>query len=223
MTGLGAGRVMTIPVSPDGPEAQRWLQEELAKPPYAAARPSWFDRLSQSFFDWLGSLSAPTGNSFTDWVPVVVTVLVAAAVVVAWLTFGAPRRNRRLRADLDMFGAQDRRSAAEMRRAADVAALAENWSLASEEIFRALAAELSERTVVTVTPGTTAHAFADRASAAFPGERTRLAQAAEVFDQVRYLGAAGSEADFRRLAVLESDVRGLTPAVMPPVGGLVSS
>lgn len=209
--------ILSVPVVPDAPEAQRWLQEELAKPSYAAARPTWFDRLSRAFFDWLGSLQAPGGSGWGDWVPAIVVAIVLAAALAAWLIYGSPRRNRRARTGVEMFGAHDRRSAAEMLRAAQAAAAAANWSLASEEIFRALAADLFERTVLTVTPGTTAHAFAERASAAFPAAGPRLREAADVFDRVRYLGVAGAETDYRSLAALESELRGRTAARLEPL------
>ncbi|MCU1636561.1 MAG: rane protein, partial [Cryobacterium sp.] len=54
------GRVFgRIPVDPDAPEAQQWLRDELAEAPYQAAQPTWFDRVSQGFFDWLNSFVAP--------------------------------------------------------------------------------------------------------------------------------------------------------------------
>jgi len=223
MRAVDSGFPLTIPVVPDAPEARRWVQEELAQPAYAASRPTWFDRLSQSFFDWLASLTAPAGDGWNAWIPVILAVLVAAAVLAAWFIFGVPRRNRRMQAASTLFGALDRRRAAEMRTAAESAALAENWGLASEEIFRALAADLAERTVVTVTPGTTAHAFATRAASAFPREQDRLADAAGVFDRVRYLGAAGAEADYRRIAALEKGLRGLMPTQVESVGSPMPS
>ncbi|KFF59569.1 hypothetical protein JF66_10395 [Cryobacterium sp. MLB-32] len=215
--------ILAVPVVPDAPEAQRWLQEELAKPPYVAARPTWFDTLSQAFFDWLGSLTAPGGSGWGGWIPAIVVALVLAAALAAWLIYGPPRRNRRAGTAVQMFGADDRRSADDMRRAAQSAARAENWSLASEEIFRALAADLSERTVLTLTPGTTAHGFAERASAAFPAAGPRLRAAADVFDRVRYLGVAGADVDFQTLAALESDLRQQTPIRLEPLSRGVAS
>jgi hypothetical protein len=213
---IGGSRLETvvraaIPVEPYAPEARRWLSEELAKAAYQAARPTWFDRLSKAILDWFSSLTAPSGEGFGAWVPLIVTVVAVAMIVAAVLIFGLPRLNRRSRLPAVLFGTDDRRSAVDLRRAALAAASHRDWSLASAEMFRALARGLFERTVLIVTPGTTAHALAARAAEAFPQERVRLTRAAEVFDGVRYLGAEGTEPDFLALAALESDLRAATP------------
>lgn len=200
-----------IPVDPDAPEARQWLRNELAKAPYEAARPTWFDRLSTSILDWFTSLTAPSTDGFAAWVPVLLTVAVVVLVVAAILIFGLPRLNRRSRLASDLFGVDDRRGAADLRRAALAAASHRDWNLASAEMFRALARGMSERTILVVTPGTTAHSFATRAAEVFPGEQVRLGEAAELFDGVRYLGIEGTEQRFLALAALESDLRAARP------------
>lgn len=200
-----------IPVEPDAPEARDWLRAELAKAPYEAARPTWFDRLSTAILDWFASLTAPSADGFAAWVPLLVTVAVVVLVGAAILIFGLPRLNRRSRLATDLFGVDDRRSAADLRRAALAAASHRDWSQASAEMFRALARGMSERTILVVTPGMTAHSFAARAAESFPGERVRLAEAADLFDGVRYLGAEGTEQRFLALAALESDLRTARP------------
>ncbi len=201
-----------IPVAPDAPEARRWLREELAKAPYQAAQPTWFDRLSKSILDWFGSLVAPSGDGLDGWVPLIVTIVVVAVIVALFLIFGLPRLNRRSALAGELFGASDRRTAADLRTAALAAASHRDWNLAGEEMFRALARGLFERTILISTPGTTAHTFAERASDAFPGERVRLSTSADAFDGLRYLGVEGTEALFLALAALESDLRAATPA-----------
>lgn len=203
-----------IPVDPDAPEARRWLREELAKAPYQAARPNWFDRFSKDFLDWIRSLTAPTGDGLGSWTPVILTLVAVGVIVAAFLIFGLPRINRRSRLPAELFGKDDRRSAEDMRRAAETAASVRDWSLATEELFRAMARGLVERTVLVVTPGTTAHAFAARAAAAFPAEHDRLAAAATAFDGVRYLGVAGTERDYRAMSSLESGLRGAQPVLL---------
>jgi len=215
MTGAGgtlAGQLQaSIPVDPDAPTATAWLRDELAKPPYQAARPTWFDRVSKAFFDWFGSLGAPSGAGLGPWVPLVVTLVIVALVVVAVLVFGLPRWNRRSALQHELFGRNDGRSADELRRAALSAASHKDWNLAISEMFRALARSLVERTVLFSTPGTTAHSFAERAATAFPEERVSLQTAADLFDGVRYLNAEGTESGFLSLAALESALRTRTP------------
>ncbi|TFB71417.1 DUF4129 domain-containing protein [Cryobacterium glaciale] len=212
-----------VPVTPDAPEARQWLREELAKAPYEAARPTWFDRASQGFLDWINSLAASGDGSLADWLPVVAVVLILAALVAGWLLFGAPRLARRRKAGSDLFGTIDQRSSAEMRTAADAAASRGDWSLACEEIFRALARGLAERTVLSVTPGTTAHDFAARARLAFPPSGPALALAADTFDRVRYLEQAGTEPDYRALAALEAELRAASPVALTPPAALAEA
>ncbi|TFC19533.1 DUF4129 domain-containing protein [Cryobacterium algoritolerans] len=209
--GIGTKVLAGIPVDPDAPEARLWLREELAKAPYQAARPTWFDRLSQAILDWFGSLVAPSGAGLAGWVPLIVTIIIAAVLAALFLIFGLPRLNRRSSLATELFGVNDRRTAADLRTAALAAASHREWNLAGEEMFRALARGLFERTILMTTPGTTAHAVAERAAEAFPGDRVRLATAADVFDGLRYLGQVGTEEGFLALAALESDLRGAAP------------
>jgi hypothetical protein len=200
-----------IPVDPSAPDARQWLQEELAKAPYQAAKPTWFDRASEAFFNWIGSLTMPSGDGLGPWLPVIITVVVAALVVTAFLIFGLPRINRRSTQSALLFGEDDRRSADTLRRSALAAAAAREWNVACEEMFRAIARGLFERTIVQLSPGTTAHDVAAAAANAFPAQRTQLAAAASTFDQVRYLGVQGTEAGFSSLAELESALHATRP------------
>ncbi|WP_198410457.1 DUF4129 domain-containing protein [Mycetocola zhujimingii] len=206
-----------VPVDPSAPEARDWLIEELSKPEYAAAQPNLFDRLSQQFFDWLGRLFQPGESVPTDWVPVAIVAAVILAIVVALLVWGVPRLNRRSTALSGLFGDDDTRSADELREASDRSAAAGDWTAAIRDRFRAIARSLTERTVVFVSPGTTAHDFAERAADAFPDARLRLADAARMFDGVRYLGAEGTAEEYRHLAALDDELDARTPARLEAV------
>lgn len=214
--GLGLAR-LAIPVDPDAPEAKQWLRDELAKAPYQAAQPTWFDRLSQAIFDWFSSLSF-TGDGGNAWLALAGTLIGVAVLVAAVLIFGLPRRARRRRAEtLGLFADDDRRTAAEIRRAAASAAIAGDWTLACEEAFRATAQGLAERTIVRPTPGTTAHAVAELASRAFPAEQARLRAGAVVFESVRYLGGTGTESGYRALLDLDTALQATRPQ-LPAAG-----
>lgn len=208
---------LDIPVDPSSPQAQDWIRNELAKPEYQAAKPTWFDIASKAVQDWLASLlNGPTGSA-SPVLLVVVVLIVAAVIVVAFLVFGRPRVNRRAAsAPRALFGAGDARSADELRRSAADAARAEDWPLAIEEQFRAIAAALDERTLVEVRPGTTATEFASQASRAAPAEAAELRQAARTFDEVRYLDRPGSEAGYGHLLDLDGRLQRVRPAQEAP-------
>ncbi|GAB3129716.1 DUF4129 domain-containing protein [Glaciibacter psychrotolerans] len=203
----------TIPVDPDAPDARQLLRDELGKAPYQAAKPTWFDEASKAFFDWLGSLVAPSGDGFEPWIPLILTVIVAVACVVCFLVFGVPRLNRRSDLRHSMFGDSDERSADAMRHAARTAAAAGTWDLACEEAFRAIARSLFERTILAPSPGTTATDFARRAAGAFPAHSNALVAAARTFDQIRYLGSPGTDADYRALVTLDGVLRDARPSL----------
>jgi hypothetical protein len=206
-------RPASIPVDPDGPQAHDWLVQELAKPEYQAAKPTWFDLASKAVQDWLASLFSTGSGSVNGLLLVVLVVVAAGLIVVAFVVFGLPRLNRRSRATGDsLFGADDTRDAATLRRSAERAATSGDWTLAVEERFRAIAQSLDERTIVMLMPGTTANDFASRASVAVPAERQRLATAARTFDGVRYLGRTATPAQYDELVALDTALQAARPA-----------
>lgn len=213
MTAFGA-LPLDVPVDPDAPEARRWLIEELSKEKYhpPAETPSWLRDWLRSIQEWFDSLfdgvSSPGGSPV--WL-VVLLVIAAAVLVVAFLIFGVPRLNRRSRERGELFGEDDERDSAALRRAALRAAAAGDFATAIAELFRALARNLSERTIVTTSPGTTAHGFVREAAAAFPDAAVRLADAADDFDRVRYLGAPGTAEQWTSISALEKELRSAKP------------
>ncbi|RII95082.1 DUF4129 domain-containing protein, partial [Clavibacter nebraskensis] len=84
-----------VPLDPDADDARRLLLDELAKPEYEAARPNALDLAAQAVGDWIAGLLDGAGGGLADLAPVVIGVLLLVVVVVAFLVFGAPRRDRR--------------------------------------------------------------------------------------------------------------------------------
>ena len=210
-----------IPVDPDAPEAKRWLLTELAKPEYQQAKPSPLDDTVNHVLDWLNDLINSLGSARLPGVgsvlPIVLVVLVAALLVVAFLVFGVPRLNRRGTLPGELFGDDDRRDAATLRRDAHRAAAAGDYAIAIAELFRALARRLDERAIVAGYPGSTATDFARRAALAFPGAEQQLAAAATAFDAVRYLGRPGDEEQWTRMQAVEAELRDARPAHGAPL------
>ena len=200
-----------VPVDPDGPEARRWLLDELAKPAYQAAQPSPFDQLVQQIEDWINSLINGLGSvqipGIGNLLGLVAIAIVIVLLVIAFLIFGLPRISRRSSADGALFAEHDTRNAATMRRDAERAAASGDYTAAIAELFRALARGLDERTLVSTFPGSTASDLAGRAGQVFPDAASRLHDAAASFDGVRYLGATGTVAQWDQLVTLERELR----------------
>ncbi|MCU1524995.1 MAG: hypothetical protein JWO18_1889 [Microbacteriaceae bacterium] len=207
-----------VPVDPDAHQAQDWIVTELSKPEYQAAQPTWFDRLSSAFWNWLSSLTFGTGPATQVPVLLIALGVIVAALVGAFFIFGPPRRGRRSTVTGVLFGEDDRRNAADIRRAAEDAASRGEWTTAIEEMFRSIARGLAERTIVTTNPGSTAQDFAARAAVRLPAFADALASAAAAFDEVRYLGRDGQEETYRRSASLESDLRSARPMLASAIG-----
>ncbi|HEV7811541.1 MAG TPA: DUF4129 domain-containing protein [Leifsonia sp.] len=205
--------IRAVPVDPEIDEAREWLLRELARPPYRAAEPSWFDRLASLFWDWLTNLLGSGIGASQSLIWGFVLLVLVAGLVAAYLVYGPPRRNRRSRVPGALFGNDDDRDAATIRSAAEGAAAAEEWPLAIEEMFRAIARGLAERAVLSTTPGTTASGFALRARDYFPALDRELRSSAAVFDDVRYLDRPGSAAQFAQVAGLERELRSRTPVL----------
>lgn len=207
-----SGATPGIPVDPDAPHARDLLQRELGNPAYQAARPTWLDIASKAVGDWLASLfqhPGGLGNSLAVLGLAVVICLLVGALII----FGVPKLTRRRAETGELFEASDRRTAAELRRAAEASAAAGDYTAAIADMFRAAATALAERTIIAVNPGTTAHEAARRAGAAFPDLRDQLADGADWFDGVRYLGRQGTADGFRTVSDLETALRAAKPVL----------
>ena len=200
-----------VPVDPDAPEAKQWILDELANADYQRAKPNPIDQLAQGFLDWLSSLQFSGDGGPPTGLLLIGLIVIVVAAIVAFLVFGVPRLNRRSAASASLFGEDDARTAAQIRKDAERAAGADDYTLAVAEMFRAIARGLAERTVLTVSPGTTARDFGARAGKAFPGQSSRLQEAATAFDAVRYLDQVGTRQQYDEIAALELDLRAAKP------------
>ncbi|WP_149084942.1 MULTISPECIES: DUF4129 domain-containing protein [Microbacterium] len=190
---------------PDGDEARRWAEEELSRAQYADAKPTWFDLFARDVMRFLGDLfSADNGANVGPTALIVVTVLIAAALVTALLVWGRPRRSRVVRrAHTALLGADDDRSATTLRADAERSARQGDWDTAVILRYRAIARGLLERDLIDPAPGATAQSIARSASAVFADEAEALRRAAASFDDVRYLRHAATSDDYRHLAATD--------------------
>lgn len=179
------------PLDPSRDEARQWAAEELSRREYAQAQPGLIERAVSWLADQLGralsSIEAISSPGAALAVGVVAALLLAVAGYATW-RFGAPGRLRAARSADPVFGEQGPLSAVQHRRAAGLAEDGGDWELAVLEWFRALVRELEERTVLAPRPGRTAGEVSTEAARALPDARSRLDEAAHVFDEVRYGG-----------------------------------
>lgn len=198
--------IFGVPVEPDAPDARELLLNELSDPAYAESQPTWFDLLTQSVLDWFGTLRLGEGGGPPALALVIGAIVLAAAVAAAIIIYGLPRWRTRSRLSTELLGERDRRTARQLRRDAERAAGAANWTLAIAERYRAIARALDERTIVTALPGTTAHGFARAAARQFPEHGAQLEAAADRFDGVRYLDRPGTADDYAVVRALDEAI-----------------
>ncbi|MGV8977967.1 MAG: DUF4129 domain-containing protein [Cellulomonas sp.] len=180
---LPALTTSTVPVTPDADEARSWLKDELLQPAYHSSR-----SLLQRFLDWLQEQfdGAPRfGAPSLVVAAVVVGVLLLLAVIAFWVA-GPVRRSHRVRSAGALRAGDDRRTADQLRAAADEAAAQGRWGLAVAERFRAIVRDLEQRTVLDDRPGRTADEAVDAAAARLPELDADLRRAARRFDDVVY-------------------------------------
>ncbi|WP_238343756.1 DUF4129 domain-containing protein [Microbacterium sp. RG1] len=195
----------SAPLIPDGDEARRLAERELADPSYRAAEPTPFDRIARAIGDGIAKLF--TGDVDAAWAPLVAIgalLLVVLLVVLAVVIWGRPRSGSLVRADRgELFGDDVTAGAGELRRTAAALADQGDWEAATVAAVRALARGLEEQQRVSVAPGATVTAFARSAGAVFPDEAASLIEAAHDFDDVRYLHRPGSRDAYERVRALD--------------------
>lgn len=198
---------------PDGDEARRWAEEELANPRYADAKPTWFDLLARDIGRFLRDLfTSENGANVGPAALIIVSVIIVAALIAALIIWGRPRSARSIRtARGDLLGANDDRSAAQLRSDADRHARDGDWDEATILRFRALARGLLERDLIDPAPGATAQAIIREASTVFADESAAMRRAAVSFDDVRYLRHPASAKSYRELADTDDRLRARRP------------
>jgi len=202
---------------PDGDEARRWAEEELANPRYADAKPTWFDLVARDigrFFEDL--FSADNGANIGPSALIIVSVIIAGALIAALIIWGRPRSSRAVRrARADLLGASDDRTAAQLRSDAERSARAGDWNSATIFRYRAIARSLLERDLIDPAPGATAQAIARDASTVFADEADAMRRAAVSFDDVRYLGHAATPESYRELTATDERLAARRPEAVP--------
>ena len=194
---------------PDGDEARRWAEDELANPRYADAKPTWFDLVARDIGRFLADLfSSDNGANIGPSALIIVTVVIVAALIAALVIWGRPRSSRAVRrARGDLLGESDDRTAAQLRSDSERSARAGDWNTATFLRYRAIGRSLLERDLIDPAPAATAQSIARDAGAVFADEAPALRRAAVAFDDVRYLGRPATEEIYQDLAATDERLR----------------
>jgi hypothetical protein len=198
------------PVVPDSDEARRWAVEELSKPKYQEATPTWLENAWRDFVDWLNSLGSNDGTDTGSALPL---ITIAAVIVIAVaIVLVRPRLNARRKDSTKAILDVDPSVSPEgYRKRAAAAAAAADWGTAVIEQFRAVVRSAEERTIIDPLPGRTADEVAMSLGAAFSPFAWQLERAAIVFDAVHYGQAHVDQQDFADIVALDESISRLQP------------
>ena len=198
---------------PDGDEARRWAEDELSNPRYADAKPTWFDMVARDIGRFLGDLfTSDNGANVGPSALIIVSVIIAAALIAALIIWGRPRGASAVRRrGGDLLGASDDRTAAQLRSDAERSARDGDWDAATILRFRAVARGLLERDLIDPAPGATAQSIAREAAGVFDDEAAAMRSAATAFDDVRYLRHPATEQTYHEIAATDDRLRARRP------------
>lgn len=197
------------PVDPDRGEAQRWAAEELSKPQYASAKPTWINEIWNHFLDWLRSLNGESIGGANIAVPLIgalAVVLIVVAVIVL-----RPRLNARRKASAKVFDGEPALDADTFRARASAAASRGDWQTAVVEQFRAVVRAAEDRAVIEAQLGRTADEAAAQLGRAFGEASLRLEEAARIFDRVKYGQVPATASDHAAVLALDTALSAMKP------------
>jgi len=211
-----AVRLGGAPVSPDRETARRWALDELAGREYAQARPG----LAAQLLEWLWrqlseALSRVPGNGSPLVAALAGIAVLGAILLIVRLVTGSVRRTSARRGGGDVFGGSVR-SAGEHRSLAQSAAKAGDWRVAIQEMFRATARSMEERTILDTRPGRTAFEVAREAGVELPDAAAPLREAAEAFDDVTYGERPGTRERYDAVVATDDLVTRSRPRLLTP-------
>lgn len=189
-------------LSPTPPQARAWLTQELAGANYQSP---WLDSAGRWMAEQLNNLLSGA-RRLTGLSPLI-TVLIAL-VVMALLTWVLPKVGRQRLAPGSSDGVLEDKTvtAGHYRDLAARACADRRYDDAVLDGFRAIAKDMSDRTLLEDTPGRTAHEISMALAAPFAAHAERLAGAADLFDAVRYGHRHASAGQARQIQALDAEL-----------------
>ena len=207
-------RLADIPVDPDATTARDLLRGELTNPVYHDS-PTLFERFVRWFTGLFDGLVVPGVSGF--WGAVIVVAGVVVVATVALVVSGPLRRDHR-RTAAPVLDADDTRSSADLRAAADQQARSGDLSGATLDVFRALVRRSEERALLDDTPGRTADEAVLALGAPFPGFTTALEHAGSTFDAVYYGRRPSDRSTYDSVRALDEALAATSPQLPPAPG-----
>ncbi len=187
-------------LDPTPAQGRNWLEQELHRSDYQSP---WLESVIRWVVDHIRSFLDGASTLANGGLSPIITALVAL-ITIALLVWVLPRV-RREPAVARTGGAvlEDLRITADTYRDLAAGALRDGrFDDAVLDGFRAIAKDMSDRTLLDDAPGRTAHEVSVVLALPFPGHADRLARAADVFDTVRYghrRATAGQAGEIQRL------------------------
>ena len=203
-------------LSPTPAQGREWLKQELAGPDYQSP---WLDSVIRWIRDVLGKL-VDGARQVTGLSPAVTAGL--AILLIALLVWILPKvRRERVAAvsqeavlkDPTITGRQYRDLAAQAIRDG-------RFGDAILDGFRAIAKDMSDRGLLDDAPGRTAHEVSLALASPFPDHADALADAADLFDSVRYGHRRVGEAQANQMRALDAELATTRPlpTTLPRLG-----
>ncbi|MGV9827466.1 DUF4129 domain-containing protein [Gordonia sp. NPDC003429] len=204
-----------LALDPDNDTARRWSQDELSRAEYQPP-----DQRSGGVLDTIRDwLSDRFADIFGVAKPVPVIIAIVVGVLVVLLVIYGLRFVRRVpkheRSDRRRVLDETPHSARQLRARAEELLAAGDADGCVREAMRALTRRAAERGLLTDAPSLTAHEVAAELSRHFPDDRSRLTEAGNLFDAVRYGGRHATADQARSLLDLESVLAERSPHTGP--------
>lgn len=183
--------------------AQRLARQELSKAIYhqTSVPQAVIDavgRFLQRLFSGVNT-TAPGG-----WWSLVALAALAVAVIAVIVARVGPFAGSGRRGAHAVLGDETRPLTARQLRDEAAASAAEGeYSTAILQLLRAIAMSCEERGILVPDAGRTADELAAQAGSRFPGHGAELAEAARLFDRIRYGDGTGTQAGYERLRDLD--------------------
>ncbi|MCH8559826.1 MULTISPECIES: DUF4129 domain-containing protein [unclassified Nesterenkonia] len=192
-------------MQPEPDEARRLLEQELSDPRYQRDATGPLREAADRFFGWLDQLSLNLGPLNLPLGPVLLLVLLLAAVVLC-IVLVRPRLQRGTDS-AELLTSPAGVTAEQLRRRAESHAQAGRFDEACRELFRAVIRAAEECQELTEQAGRTATEAGAALARAHPVQAQQAIHAAELFNYSRYGGGALQRTDYDSLLTLQERLR----------------